>query len=228
MKQASLGFKCQAFASIKVPTEPEKSKEPSRKTLLKKADSLLSHFRPKRELIAGGDIRWKPVNKEAAMLLARSPEINKPKTTMTKEKQLDRVNGFTATVHNPCADTALGRKMIDEANKLPERFEQHVEYIRMARASLDIATDMFRRDMIEFCDELPKNTEKIRQWRMMVEREKDLSLKALKDLRQFFLDKDYETEMQRLSEFVRMAERLAALAKDGTLDAVSSVMLKMA
>lgn len=207
--------------------EPIKTPKLTSKELLKKADNLLSQFRPERELIAGGDIKWKPVNREAAMLLAKAPEINKPRT-MTQEKQLDRVNGMTAKVNNPCAETAMGRKLISEANKLPEKLEQHVDHIKMARASLDMATDLFRRDMIEFCEELPKHTEKIRQWRMMVEREKDMSLSALRELRKFFLEKDHEVEMQRLSEFVRMAERLAALSKDGTLDAVASIMLKLA
>ena len=31
-----------------------------------------------REIIAGGDIKWKPVDLTAAKMLMRSPEINKP------------------------------------------------------------------------------------------------------------------------------------------------------
>ena len=63
---------------------------------------------------------------------------------------------------------------------------------------------------------------------MMVEREKDMSLKALRELRQFFLESEHEREMMRLNEFVSMAERLAKLAKDGTLEKVADVMLKLA
>ena len=229
MKRKADGFKCLEFSKVSIASASpiqEAPKLPSNKSLLKIADAMVSQFRPKRELIAGGDIKWKPINKEAAMLLAKSPEINKPKT-MTQEKHIDRVNGLTAKVNNPCPETAIGRKLISEASKLPERLEQHVDHMKMARASLDMATDLFRRDMMEFCEELPKNTEKLRQWRMMVEREKELSMNALRDLRKFFLEKDHEIEMQRLSEFVRMAERLAALSKDGTLDAVASIMLKL-
>lgn len=32
----------------------------------------------KREIVAGGEVRWRPVDKKAAMLLSKSPDICKP------------------------------------------------------------------------------------------------------------------------------------------------------
>jgi len=41
----------------------------------------------RRELIAGGDIRWKPVDKAAAMLLTKAQDINKPHHESNQNRQ---------------------------------------------------------------------------------------------------------------------------------------------
>jgi hypothetical protein len=63
---------------------------------------------------------------------------------------------------------------------------------------------------------------------MTVEREVNMSVRALEDLRKFFLGEQHEKEMARLNEFVRTCERLQALSDNGTLNAVADVMLKLA
>lgn len=122
----------------------------------------------------------------------------------------------------------MDRKLIRRSEDIPTNLQERVEVMKSIRASLDLATDLFRRDMIDFSDELPKHMEKLRLWRMSMERERDASLKALRELRQFFLEDSHEKEMQRLNEFVRTCERLRDLAADGTLEKVADVMLKLA
>jgi hypothetical protein len=51
---------------------------------------------------------------------------------------------------------------------------------------------------------------------------------SLKEVRQFFLEGDYEKEIERLHEFVDLCERLKALTQDGFLDAVADTLLKLA
>lgn len=70
--------------------------------------------------------------------------------------------------------------------------------------------------------------EKIRDRRMSVVRELNQSLKAMKDVRSFFLDKDYQVEMDRLERFVVLCERFRQLSNDGTLDAIVDASLKLA
>lgn len=123
---------------------------------------------------------------------------------------------------------AVQKVLTPLAEKLPAQLQESVDVLKSVRASLDLATDMFRTDMVEFTKELPTHLEKLRAWRQTMEREKDITLKALKDMRQFFLGDDHNLEMQRLNEFVRTCERLAVLAKDGTLEKVADVMLKLA
>jgi hypothetical protein len=196
--------------------------------------SISSQF-SRREIVAGGDVKWKPINKEAAMLLSKAPEISKPKYTMNSvETNIAQVGGVNALSdrerkqHKSESDAALDRSVIKKADEIPDSLVKHVETLKVAKASLDVATHLFKKDMIEFTEELPKHMKTLREWRMTMEREKDTSLKALRELRQFFLESDYEREMTRLSEFVSLCERLRDLSKDGTLERVADVMLKLA
>lgn len=56
--------------------------------------------RRRRELVAGGEIRWKPVDKAAAMLLAKTQEINKPDYVPTNTPSEQSQKG-KATPHSP-------------------------------------------------------------------------------------------------------------------------------
>lgn len=192
-------------------------------------------LRPGRELVAGGDVLWKPINKQAAMLLAKSPEIFKPQNTMSQtttfEKfnngEVDKVIVKNATEAEQIA--GIGRKFIKSAKETPRSAIEFAEEVARAREILYQATDAFRADVGEFTlNDMPKSLEKVRAWRMTIEREVSMSLRALEDLRKFFLGDAHEKEMLRLNDFVRTCERLSALAKDGTLDKVADVMLKLA
>jgi len=204
----------------------------------------IKSIRPGRELVAGGDVIWKPINKQAALLLSKSDPIYKPNyfknMKMTNIEKVETPEGTTTVgrclpygIKDKNSDELLkidmGHKLKKIASGQPQSGLEFAEEVRHARKILDDATDLFRTEVIKFTSEdMPKAVEKVRQWRMTIEREKDMSLRALQDLRKFFLEADHEKEMLRLSEFVRICERLAALAKDGTLDKVAEVMLKLA
>lgn len=88
---------------------------------------------------------------------------------------------------------------------------------------------------IELVNTLDENADRIREGirhlresRMMCTAEVAASMSALRDVRAFFLDKDYEAERARLKDFVELCERLVALQKSGALDAVADVALKLA
>lgn len=208
------------------------------KIAIKNIAAGLSSFCGKRELVAGGVIKWKPVDRAAAMLLVKSPEINKPITIMANQTKVVNVDIACGALPERTAKSIrddeaasncrLENKLVKKSEEIPKLLAEKVDALKSVRASLDLATDLFRSDMVTFAEEMPKHVKALRDWRMTMEREKDTSLKALKELRQFFLEADHDKEMQRLSEFVRMCERLAALAADGTLEKVADVMLKLA
>ena len=77
-------------------------------------------------------------------------------------------------------------------------------------------------------DEMVQAVKGFRASRMAIVNETRESLGALKDLREFFMGKDYEEEMARLERLVTVCRDLNALKADGTLDAVLDSALKLA
>jgi hypothetical protein len=78
---------------------------------------------------------------------------------------------------------------------------------------------------------LPMLAEKVTQLRsarMGLVSEVNASLGALRDIRQFFIESDYEKEVKRLEQFLGLCDRLKQLRQDGTLDVVSDVVIRLA
>ena len=69
---------------------------------------------------------------------------------------------------------------------------------------------------------------KVRASRMTVTTELKQSLNIMKDVRKFFLESDFKIEMERLERFVELGERLKAMIDDGTMDAITDIVLKLA
>lgn len=68
----------------------------------------------------------------------------------------------------------------------------------------------------------------VRTARMTVVQELELSLKSLREVRRFFLDNDYRTEIDRLKEFAALCERLKALKESGFFDAMCDSAIRLA
>ena len=68
----------------------------------------------------------------------------------------------------------------------------------------------------------------LRDARMAMVRESQQALAALRDVRKFFLESDYETEVARLKDFIALCKGLEAVQASGLLDAVADVMLRLA
>ena len=51
---------------------------------------------------------------------------------------------------------------------------------------------------------------------------------SLTEIRKFFLESDYEREVERLERFVSLCKELKALRDDGTLEAVSNTAIRLA
>lgn len=104
----------------------------------------------------------------------------------------------------------LARAMIDGRKALNESMEG----IGFIQEELDAKVKIFLNDL--------------RSTRMAAVSEVSQMTQPLKDIRQFFLGHDYETQIKRLKEFVDLCERLEALKENGTLDAVADTMIKLA
>lgn len=53
------------------------------------------------------------------------------------------------------------------------------------------------------------------------------SLSLMKEIRQFFMEKDHEIEINRVKDFLSVCEKIKTFTEDGTMDAITEVMLKL-
>lgn len=97
-----------------------------------------------------------------------------------------------------------------------------------AIGQLQTATNKIRAFRDVLSPELQANIRQMREHRMATETEMKATLEWLKTVRDFFLEKSYEKEMERLKEFIAVAKQLKALKDDGTLDAVADLALTLA
>lgn len=188
----------------------------------KSVRSLFSDNNPQkgREIIAGGDIKWKPVDAVAARLLCKSPEINHPPKHTKMIVDRDKTDSEL--------DTEIAGKIINYSANGEKKLVEFANNAASARLLLDELASSLRHEVCDFRDEMPKAIKALRDWRMSIKSERDMAIEALQDIRKFFLGNDHEKEMARLESFIRTCERLRSLAQDGTLSKVADVMLKLA
>lgn len=109
------------------------------------------------------------------------------------------------------------------------------ELLKLANDELDRSKQQIRDTQLQISKmadvTLPALTEQvnhIRSLRMTITHETHACIQALEEVSGFFLDHDYEAEMQRLQRFVGLCEQLKALKADGTLDALSDTIIRLA
>lgn len=75
---------------------------------------------------------------------------------------------------------------------------------------------------------LEKQIAALRSARMATVNEIQQTLVALRDIRKFFLEDDYQKELERLRDFVELCQLLKELKEAGVLDAVADTMIRLA
>ena len=96
-----------------------------------------------------------------------------------------------------------------------------------ARAAMDVMADSWKASWLDFQDTTDERLRQIRMFRMAMDTETRLLMSGLREVRAFFLDKDYAVEIARLKEFVETCERLQNLKQSGFLDVVADTMLRL-
>ena len=186
---------------------------------IKNIERNLKPFRQIREIVAGGNSRWKPINIQAARMFMKGEKIHDPPQAV----DLDNMTRHQNLNHNldmAAGGIKLAKKTMSDLKKLAEEAEE-------AKKLLEDMASTWRKDVLEFTKDIPKAIEEVRNFRMTVSREKQLSMDALEDLRKFFLSSDHDTEMIRLKDFVRTCEKLQVLSYDGILERVADVLRKL-
>jgi hypothetical protein len=125
------------------------------------------------------------------------------------------------------ADDLVGALVEDIKRNLPREKQALAlacvdaqEALEMARANLGGKYEDFRAAA-------KAHLEALRATRMSFVQEAAQVVGALRECQELLAGEDARERMERLREFVEISERLRALAKDGTLDAITEASLKL-
>lgn len=207
--------------------------------------SALKHprWRP-AEKVVGSDIKWRPIDKTAALVVSRAPDwalppIPAPKfVEKIKQTKLTRPMK-TELTHNRLMDGKITKKSeADFGTEVVRRATKHFEKgvndaeelvvrAKAARDAIDAMADATPKAWFECVDILNSAIADARNKRFALDAETRNILASLGDIRKFFLDDRHEEEVRRLNEFVCLCERLKALKDEGFLDRIADTILSL-
>lgn len=202
------------------------------------------------------EIKWKPIDKVAARVVAPATGYNQPPVPPPKfEPKPKRMpvnqkvpedhlgQGGTSRVKTKTQLTEDGYRetMMDMNSLAPAAIEEHertvkkgikaseelLEKSRDVIASIDYLASELRGPWAEFQKSIKEALTTVREQRLALGSETRMLMGSLKEVRQFFLEDSYETEIQRLHEFIDVCERLKALKESGFLDSIADTILKL-
>jgi hypothetical protein len=97
-----------------------------------------------------------------------------------------------------------------------------------ARSAMDVMAESWKISHDDFQVTSGERLKQLRMTRMAMDSEIRQLMASLREVREFFIDKDHASEVARLKKFVDLCERLKALKESGFLDTVADTMLRLA
>lgn len=196
------------------------------------------------------EIKWKPIDKVAARVVAKAKWHDQPPPSPPKFNNMpgEKQDAVTSAVRQGRVTTKVGLTdegyretffeahsadgaMIDihegEVKKKIKTTEELTERARELTATIDYLATELKGPWSEFQEFIKSALGTVREQRIAMGSETRLLMGSLKEVRQFFLEETYETEIRRLSEFIDLCERLKTLKDCGFLDTVADTMLKL-
>ena len=122
----------------------------------------------------------------------------------------------------------LNQRVIEEVAESPKHLAPGVKAAREARETMSELLRGIGGEMEQFEASCRDHLNTIRAKRIAVVSEATQISNALKEVRQFFIGADYKAEIERLSEFVALCERMQKLKDSGFLDRMADTMLNLA
>ena len=125
-------------------------------------------------------------------------------------------------------NAALAEKFSQRSEEAVANAQSLVARAQEARDSMDVLCEEWKKSWFQFQDGSADRLVYLRQMRMATEQEMRALVGALREVRQFFLDKDHDAQVARLREFIDLCERLQKLKASGFLDTVADTLIKLA
>jgi hypothetical protein len=197
-----------------------------------------------REPVVNGDITYKPVDIFAARVVAKAPwwaEPPQPEPIFMKPEEFKeeppRLKSYKhldekGVVHDDYINRneALPLAVDVQEKIIKKEIRTSEELVRRSRElvdTVDYLVSEVKGPWNEYQEWVKTALERVREQRIALSSETRLLMQSLKEVREFFLEDSYQTQINRLHEFIDLCERLQALKQSGFLDAVTDTILKM-
>jgi hypothetical protein len=196
-------------------------------------------------------IKWKPVDKVAALVVAPAKWYEEPPVPPPKFEPIKSMPEKTDSIGPPAGgrmktktvltDEGHRETLIDINSITAAAVDAHdasvkrglkitedlTEKARELTAVISYLATESRGPWAEYQSFIKEAIATVREERIALGSETRLLMGALKEVRTFFLEETYEAEIRRLHEFIDLCERLKALKEDGFLDMVADTILKL-
>jgi hypothetical protein len=237
-----------SFAQIPAP------KKQSAESIGPREKTKSYEYRP-REPVVNSKEGYKPIDRVAARVIAPASDICKPprgaprfmsnkniresimevggkfpdgehgplrvKRKLTEDGHVEEM--VEAHSLAPLAADSLARDVKGGVNATQELLAKTQDVI----AAVEYLSTQIKGPFAEYSEFVKAALAETREHRIALGMETRYLMNSLKDVRQFFLEADYEVQVRRLHEFIDLCERLEALKKSGFLDAVADTILKL-
>lgn len=206
-----------------------------------------------KQLVVGGDVIWKPVNKQAAMIVAKAPwwafdvtskthtthKMNtEPKQKLTQLTPMNSPSGVNIRetsrgieevrpLKHDELSAAISERVISGTRSSLDSTNKLLNEALDARAALDVMSEKWKADWIDFIQSSNDRLKEFRAFRMALDSEMRQVLVAARDVRKFFMENEHQQEVERLKEFVDLCERMQKLRDSGFLDNIADTILKL-
>jgi hypothetical protein len=141
-------------------------------------------------------------------------------------KMEHKCGGFEAPIPLSWEVNAMiGGATVEQTKELVERAN---EELKKAKKELEATVNEMRTIRDVLMPDMNKFIEELIAKRMTLNRELNEVMSGMREVRKFFIAREYNEEKQRLEEFAGLCERLWALKRSGFIDAMFDGMLKLA
>lgn len=162
----------------------------------------------------GHHIARKPWNKLCVRLFQSAQVTHYGPTTLWRESGLSSTEFSCARAG---ADMEAFNVELEEATKQVDE----------AKALLKDSVNEIQRLHEVLFPMMKTQIETLRGARMTLQQESKQCLQSLRDVRQFFMESDYDKEISRLERFVALCRDLQRLKQEGVLDAIADTAIRL-